>query len=334
MAERRAKGVCLLCGEGGHWIRACKLYEERVGKHAGAAPPSKVWCLRHGNEEHSTARCSLKSPPINFPDEAAKAGLTNTCLWCGIKGHDLDDCIRRCPARITETDTKVTGLESELILMRKAVDGMESMQLDIKTIKSDIVELKGWRQQVDVTVASLQTRSSKFDDFLNNQWPQTSQTVSKFQQFLEQQQQQQPPGTRGNELPVPGEDDDRMTTGMTGSKRQQPDGLDDPEDSEGTPVSTRAKKRLTENPWLAAAPLKDGNKEWTDQLCRLLLPEWSESKELRLTKWLDHHKKEEMAETVRALPEDLHENKPARDEALKEVLRRAGTPPGIFKEVA
>ena len=94
MAERRAKGVCLLCGEGGHWIRACKLYEERVGKAATAAPPSKVCCLRHGTEEHSTAKCTLKSPPINFPSEATKADFANLCLWCGIKGHNVDDCIQ------------------------------------------------------------------------------------------------------------------------------------------------------------------------------------------------------------------------------------------------
>ena len=125
-----------------------------------------------------------------------------------------------------------------------------------------------------------------------------------------------------------------MTTGMTGFKRQQPDGQTDSDENEGTPVSTRAKKRLTGNPWLAVAPLKDGNKEWTNQLCILLLPEWSESKEQRLTRWLDHHKKQEMTATVRALPEDLPENKPARDKALKTVLRRAGVPPGIFKEVA
>ena len=88
-------------------------------------------------------------------------------------------------------------------------------------------------------------------------------------------------------------------------------------------MSTRAKKRWTENPWLAATPLPDGNKEWNEQLCRLPLLEWSQTKEERLLKWLDHHKKEEMSETIRAMPAD----QTTRDEVLKAVLRKAGVPP-------
>ena len=111
------EGVCILCGDGKHWLRACHLFDPAVHVpnqrlNAGKSKPtttyvvprrSKVqWCLRCATEAHCTSECVSSNPPVSFPpDQGEDKRKDIICLWCGVKGHELKECWKRTPA-VTE----------------------------------------------------------------------------------------------------------------------------------------------------------------------------------------------------------------------------------------
>ena len=72
-----------------------------------------------------------------------------------------------------------------------------------------------------------------------------------------------------------------------------------------------------------------GHSTWEDQLCDLLFPEWSPTKQLKLREWLQHRKLTKMVQTLDAMPSAPD----VRNRIIKSVLRGTGAPPELFKRM-
>ena len=302
--ERKQKGVCLLCGEGDHWIRACKFYAERVGQPAEKAS-SPTWCLRCSSSGHSTARCKLSTAAINMPPAEEKDAYKGICLWCALPGHDLTECMRRCPSIVQENSQKIVSMSDELAVFKKAVDGITTMQSDIATLKSDVQSIKEWKAQTE-------RRVSKFDQFLDNEWPVASKVISDFQQAIIDRESAKAPLETTDV-----DSDELMLEQLTGSKRSPPD----------EPASSSKGKKV-KTMWATLPPVSDGESTWDTRMSNLLISEWSPAKASRLRDWLLNRRMTEMVSTLDALPDE----RTVRGQIIVAILRGARVPPQVFKE--
>ena len=92
--ERKREGACLIWGP---WSTgcACSEYESIVKALAPRVPTDHLWCLRRGVSSHATAKCDTNGPTVHFPPEGDST--QRGCLYCGLHGHDMSQCLRRVP---------------------------------------------------------------------------------------------------------------------------------------------------------------------------------------------------------------------------------------------
>ena len=137
-ADRMQKGVCLLCGSDQHWVRECHRYAETMGANPrSSAPVTAVRCLRCGTDDHCTAKCAVDGAPIHEPEGGqAQYGV---CLWCGIRGHNYCDCLRRVPETLAQEQQKSSALRDEFDTHKASAAGHAQ---DIATLKSQVASLQ------------------------------------------------------------------------------------------------------------------------------------------------------------------------------------------------
>ena len=163
--QRTAAGVCILCGDEKHWLRACPLYDPAVHvrkNNKGAGPASgsgskttyvtprrtrTPWCLRCGVEDHSTCDCSSKNPPVLFPDEPLPDKFKDVCLFCGFKGHSIKECMRRAPAATDANASAIASLQTAMAGVKKSLENVTELKYSVEDLQGKMSLLITWQQQ-------------------------------------------------------------------------------------------------------------------------------------------------------------------------------------------
>jgi len=363
--ERKERGACLICGETDHWIKACPMYESKVGKAAPAPPADNLWCLRCGTSDHATVKCQTRDPPIHFPDpdDLTKRG----CLYCGLFGHDMNECLRRVPSVQNEQSQRLLAIASDQDDQSTAIKQLQSdvkaLQASHKVIdecKTDLAELHTkvdrlmtFQQAAEPQIATSSKICANFQQFLNNDWvPHKRQ----FQNFLDEEWQPvkhrfedllqkdlDGPRTKESrqavnvdsspELPGPPEDDVAMSPARTTGKRTAADRT-------GPPTTPAAKRKSDSGSssrrwWVDLDPLSldQAPKAWHKDLLEALLTEWGDHNMLRLQQWMATHGTEEMKTTLDSLSTSNTTTRQLHS-GLRTLLRGACVPPLIFGATA
>ena len=119
-----------------------------------------VWCMRCGTKEHSTVQCTETGPAINMLEAEDDV---QCCLWCGIKGHDWEECFKRLPVAQREMNDKLSETTSQLDTTKdrlaalerrtnrtdEALGNIQDIEADISTIKGHVERLLNWKSDTE-----------------------------------------------------------------------------------------------------------------------------------------------------------------------------------------
>ena len=133
-----------------------------------------VWCMRCATTDHSTVTCKSVEPAINMPDSEDDV---RGCKWCGVRGHDWEECFKRLPIAQREMGEKLStttsGLASALDRMEdlekrqsrteEAVSSIRDIEADITTIKGQVERLLNWKSDVEKRMSQNEERMTGFD---------------------------------------------------------------------------------------------------------------------------------------------------------------------------
>ena len=341
-------------------MKACPMYETKVKSPAPAPPENHLWCLRCGTSEHATVRCPTNDPPVNFPPDGDTT--SRGCLFCGIFGHDMKECLRRVPQVQTEQAARLTALASDHDSQATAIKQLQSdvkalqashsiiteCKEDLALLNSKVNTLMSFKETVEPKIAASeklgtsfqqfldrdwQPHRRRFQAFLDDEWPPVKR---QFEELLQRDLDSVPPRSRNDtvtidsspELPGPPDDETMSPARTTGAKR--------PTTARSEPPTTPAKKRLSSEGtsrrwWADLEPLSvdQAPKAWHKDLLEALLSMWSDNNMIRLQHWVSAHASEEMRVTLDTLStantttRQLHSG-------LRTLLRGARVPPLIF----
>ena len=110
-----------------------------------------------------------RDPPIHFPDpdDLTKRG----CLYCGLFGHDMNECLRRVPSVQNEQGQRLSAIASD----------QDDQSTAIKQLQSDVKALQASHKVIDeckTDLAELHTKVDKLMTFQKTAEPQIA-TSSK-----------------------------------------------------------------------------------------------------------------------------------------------------------
>ena len=173
-AQRKAIKECIICADEHHWMKACPRYNEVV-KNPKPCPNNCLWCLRCATEGHSTSRCDTNGAPINFPQENADR---YGCLWCGISGQNMQDCMRRLPSACADHVTndqvglqgRVTQLEADVKAVQKSETTLRDIQGKVVTMQRQVHDILTFQRETTPKLRQAESYRRKFHDFLSHEW--------------------------------------------------------------------------------------------------------------------------------------------------------------------
>ena len=166
------KGVCLLCGSYQHWVRECHRYAETMGANPrSSALVTAVWCLRCGTDDHCRAKCVVDGAPIHEP--AGGQAQYGVCLWCGIRGHNYRDCLRRVPETLAQEQQKSSALRDEFDTHKASAAGHAQ---DIATLKSQVASLQSAVAPLPEMKRDLESLTSRVQGLM--QWRSAQEKAS------------------------------------------------------------------------------------------------------------------------------------------------------------
>ena len=319
-------------------------------------PTDHLWCLRFGVSTHATARCNTNDPQVHFPpdDDSTKRG----CLYCGLHGHEMSQCLRRVPIIQGEHNTKMQTLSSEqesqgtaIQQLQKDVRALQASQniinecrADLTTLHSKVDTLMAWKNDAEPSVEKIIKLEHDFQHFLYKHWSEHRASYesfitkewtpikSRFQELLrENNTEYVVESDTSPDIRRDRDDDDDLlmdAARTTGSKRSGA--------GRAEPPSTPAKKRVssgsaTRKWWLDLDPLPENKKvsAWHSNILDALLSEWTDANMMRLQQWTAIHGTDEMRATVDGLSTS-NTTKRSLHQGLKTVLRGAAVPPLVF----
>ena len=203
--QRSADGVCILCGDGNHWLRACSLYDPAVHVRKNTRPGEKSrgspkvsyvvprrakipWCLRCGNDQHHTADCTSNDPPVNFPPDADGDKWKEICLWCGVRGHTLTECWKRAPVETQANSNAIASMQDEMKGIKKSLANVERLQTNVDSLSDQMQRLVEWQQSEANPAITLAKKTATLADTLTRRVDSLEQDFmqkSAFQKWLD-----------------------------------------------------------------------------------------------------------------------------------------------------
>ena len=311
-----------------------------------------VWCMRCGTKDHSTVQCTETGRAINMPD--ADDGV-QCCLWCGIKGHDWEECFKRLPVAQREMNEKLSETTSQLDSTKDRLDALErranrtdkalsnihDIEADISTIKGQVERLLNWKSDTEKRLAKNDEEMSRFDKALkehtkamqksDTQLMQHHATLTAFDRALIAAKIIPQLGMN-KRPPVEDATDVDQLSQTSSSPRNKRDGAS----SSTAPASpdNRPRKRRpgsADNEWymtLQPAVGADPNELWPEALMDELLVDWSPERFERLENWLKEWSSEEMLQTMMSLKTGVSRN--TRNRGIRTILHGTKIPPKCF----
>ena len=133
-----------------------------------------VWCMRCATTNHSTVTCKSTDPAINVPESEDEV---RGCKWCGVRGHDWEECFKRLPVAQRELGEKLSattsGLDSALDRMEalelrqakteEALASIKDIEADISTIKGQVERLLSWKSDAEKRMRDNEEKLTGFD---------------------------------------------------------------------------------------------------------------------------------------------------------------------------
>ena len=159
--QRTANGVCILCGDSTHWLRAYPLFDPAVyvRKNPRFVPPKITKCTTMSSHDiprsyvasdvgmpniTQPADCASADPPVSFPPDQHDEKWNEVCLWHGIKGHELKDCWRRALAIAAANATAIASLLDERKGINKSAANVDKVQTTVDNLGQQMSTLIKW----------------------------------------------------------------------------------------------------------------------------------------------------------------------------------------------
>ena len=327
-AQQKANKQCIICGDERHWMKACPRYNEVV-KNPKPCPNNCLWCLRCATAGHSTSRCDTNGAPINFPQENADR---YGCLWCGISGHNMQDCMRRLPSACADHEERilavtndqvglqgrVTQLEADVKALQKSESTLRDIQGKVVTLQRQVHDILTFQRETTPKLRQTETYRRKFDDVLSHEWTPMKKS---FEEHLlagctENKREAEPLSQNTSN----GSDEDMAPSRLTGKRDQ-------------IPLSTPRKRGSSTSShwWTEMCPVQRSELRatWHDDIPDALLSEWNSEKMSRLSHWVEEWATEEMRQTLISLT-SAEQIKRSMNSGIKAILTGACVPPPIF----
>jgi hypothetical protein len=195
--------------------------------------------------------CTAAGPPIILPDASDADDLQDVCLWCSIKGHSHQSCMRRAPIQAKENATAIAGLTDRVDALQKSVTDCNALSGKVSTLEGQMSSLMTWKSATEGRLTVLESwqssannkfvARSSFDAFVEEKFTPTQRqaatavATSTFDEFVntrflptEQQASASLPAESFNDYVMrmehagfkPADDDTPMSTArLTGAPR-------------------------------------------------------------------------------------------------------------------
>ena len=319
----------------------------------GVGKPN-VWCMRRATTDHSTVTCKSVELAINMPESDDDV---RGCKWCGVRGHDWEECFKRLPVAQREMSEKLSattsGLDSALDRMEdlekrqskteEAVSSIRDIETDITIIKGQVERLLNWKSHVEKRMSQNEERMTGFDLALKKHAQaqlKTDTTVMHHQSALTAFDKALIAAKIIPRCELPNKtlthdttDVDALSQRTTPPReaRQKRDGASS--SSAAISPDNRPKKKRpgsTDAEWYMALQPVTGTPAddlWPDALMDELLVDWSPKQAERPESWLKEWSTEEMLSTLMSLN---NVSRITRNRGLKTILHGSRIPPKCF----
>ena len=144
--------------------------------------------------------CTAAGPPIILPDPSDADDLQDVCLWCSIKGHSHQSCMRRAPVQAKENAAAIAGLTDRVDALQKSVKDCNALSGKVSTLEGQMSSLMTWKSTTEGRLTVLEswqsTTNSKyvarssFDAFVEEKFNPTQRqaatavATSTFDEFV------------------------------------------------------------------------------------------------------------------------------------------------------
>ena len=126
--------------------------------------------------------CTAAGPPIILPDASDADDLQDVCLWCSIKGHSHQSCMRRAPIQAKENAIAIAGLTDRVDALQRSVTDCNALSGKVSTLEGQMSSLMTWKSATEGRFTVLESwqssannkfvARSSFDAFVEEKFTQ------------------------------------------------------------------------------------------------------------------------------------------------------------------